>query len=51
MEALKNSDLDLMAVNDLTDAASLAHLFKYDSVHGGFDESVEVDGDGLVIGG
>ncbi|UCD25277.1 MAG: type I glyceraldehyde-3-phosphate dehydrogenase [Gemmatimonadota bacterium] len=49
--AQTDSDLDLMAVNDLTDAASLAHLFKYDSVHGGFDDSVEVDADGLVIGG
>jgi glyceraldehyde 3-phosphate dehydrogenase len=49
--AQTDSDLDLMAVNDLTDAASLAHLFKYDSVHGGFNESVEVDGDGLVIAG
>jgi len=49
--AQTDSDLDLMAVNDLTDAASLAHLFRYDSVHGGFKESVEVDGDGLVIAG
>ena len=30
-------ELDLVAINDLTDAATLAHLFKYDSVHGVFD--------------
>jgi glyceraldehyde 3-phosphate dehydrogenase len=40
-----------MAVNDLTDSATLAHLFKYDSVHRRFPGSVAVDGDGLVIDG
>ena len=49
--AQKDSDLDLMAVNDLTDASTLAHLCKYDSVHRGFPGSVQVDGDGLVIDG
>ena len=49
--AQKDSDLDLMAVNDLTDASTLAHLFKYDSVHRGFPGPVQVDGDGLVIDG
>lgn len=42
---------DVVAVNDLTDAATLAHLFKYDSVHGIYPGSVEVDGDTLVIDG
>ena len=37
-------ELDLVAINDLTDAATLAHLFKYDSVHGVYDGQVEVDG-------
>ena len=44
-------ELDLVAINDLTDAATLAHLFKYDSVHGVYDGQVEVDGNALVIDG
>ena len=44
-------DLEIVAVNDLTDSATLAHLLKYDSVHGAFPESVAVDGDSLVVGG
>ncbi len=44
-------DLDVVAINDLTDANTLAHLFKYDSVHGRFPGDVEVDGNELVIGG
>jgi glyceraldehyde 3-phosphate dehydrogenase len=44
-------DLDVVAINDLTDATTLAHLFSYDSVHGRFDGTVEVDGSDLVIDG
>jgi glyceraldehyde 3-phosphate dehydrogenase len=44
-------DLDLVAINDLTDAKTLGHLFKYDSVHGRFDGEVDVDGNDLVIDG
>jgi glyceraldehyde 3-phosphate dehydrogenase len=44
-------DLDLVAINDLTDAKTLAHLFKYDSVHGKFDGEVDVDGKDLIIDG
>jgi glyceraldehyde 3-phosphate dehydrogenase len=44
-------DLDLVAINDLTDAATLGHLFKYDSVHGVYQGEVEVDGRSLVIDG
>jgi glyceraldehyde 3-phosphate dehydrogenase len=44
-------ELDLVAINDLTDAATLAHLFKYDSVHGVYEGQVEVDGSALVIDG
>ena len=36
-EALKSEEIEVVAVNDLTDAAMLAHLLKYDSVHGVFD--------------
>ncbi len=43
--------LDIVAVNDLTDAKTLAHLLKYDSVHGRYSERVEVDGDHIVVGG
>ena len=40
-----------MAVNDITDPKTLAHLLKYDSVLGRFDGKVEVDGEGLVVDG
>lgn len=44
-----DNDFDIVAVNDLTDAATLAHLFKFDSVHGRFPGEVSVEGDSLVI--
>ena len=47
----KNSSLEFVSVNDITDAKTLAHLFKYDSVHGIFDGDVKVDGKNLVIDG
>ena len=46
-----DADFDVVGVNDLTDARTLGHLFKYDSIHGRFPGSVEVDGDKLVING
>ncbi|MCA1033797.1 MULTISPECIES: type I glyceraldehyde-3-phosphate dehydrogenase [Bacillaceae] len=49
--ALKNSEVEVVAVNDLTDANMLAHLLKYDTVHGTLNEEVSVDGDFLVVGG
>jgi glyceraldehyde 3-phosphate dehydrogenase len=50
--ALKQKvDLDFVAVNDITDTKTLAHLFKYDSVHGRFDGEVQVDGADLIING
>ena len=42
---------DVVGVNDLTDAETLAHLFKYDSVHGIYPGEVQAEGDELVIGG
>ena len=42
---------DIVAVNDITDAQTLAYLFKYDSVHGVYPHDVRVEGDTLVIGG
>ncbi len=47
----KSDDFDIVAVNDLTDAATLAHLLKYDSVHGRFPGDVSIDGDHLVVNG
>ena len=49
--ALDNPNIDVVAINDLTDAAMLAHLLKYDSVHGKFDADISVDGDFIVVNG
>jgi glyceraldehyde 3-phosphate dehydrogenase len=49
--AQSGSELDLIAVNDLTDAGTLAHLLKYDSVHGRYGGTVEKDGDAIVVDG
>ncbi len=49
--ALNNPEIEIIAVNDLTDAATMAHLLKYDSIHGTFDADVTVDGDNLVVNG
>ncbi|MDG2497229.1 MAG: type I glyceraldehyde-3-phosphate dehydrogenase [Aquiluna sp.] len=47
----QNSDLEIVAVNDLSDPASLAHLLKYDSITGRLDAAVSVDGDNIVVNG
>ncbi len=44
-------DIELVAVNDLTDPATLAHLLKYDSVHGRFEGTVDVDGEVMQVNG
>ncbi|HLR54985.1 MAG TPA: type I glyceraldehyde-3-phosphate dehydrogenase [Pseudogracilibacillus sp.] len=49
-QSLKNDHVEVVAVNDLTDANMLAHLLKYDSVHGKLEEEVKVDGDYMIIG-
>lgn len=50
--AIKNNiDLDFVAINDLTDTKTLAHLFKYDSAYGVFDGTVEAKEDSIVING
>jgi len=49
--ALANKRFEIVAINDLTDAATLAHLFKYDSVQGVFPAEVVADGDKLLIDG
>ncbi|WP_409251943.1 type I glyceraldehyde-3-phosphate dehydrogenase [Bacillus sp. SCS-153A] len=48
--ALKNDNIEVVAVNDLTDANMLSHLLQYDTVHGKLDQEVSVDGDYLVVG-
>ncbi len=45
------SDLELVAINDLTDTATLAHLLRHDSIHRRFGASVDADGENLVVGG
>ncbi len=49
--ASKDKNIEFVAINDLTDAATLAHLFKYDSVHGTFPGKVEAKDNQLIING
>ena len=49
--ALQQPSLQVVVINDLADAETLAHLFKYDSVHGVFAGSVEVENNHLLING
>src|SRR5271157_3668454 len=49
--AYKNKDLEIVAVNDLTDAKTLAHLLKYDSVHGTMDADIRWKDCTLIVGG
>ena len=49
--AVAQGGIDIKAINDLTDAKTLAHLLKYDSTHGRFGGEVEADGDSLVVNG
>lgn len=48
--ALAHNDVDIIAVNDLTDAATLGHLLKYDSVLGNLNVPVTVTGDTIKVG-
>ncbi|MFT5666510.1 MAG: glyceraldehyde 3-phosphate dehydrogenase [Vicingaceae bacterium] len=48
---LEREKVEIVAINDLADTATLAHLFKYDSVHGGFEGSVDAKEDIVVING
>ena len=49
--AMGNKDIDFVAVNDLTNAATLAHLLKYDSVLGNLDADVKASGEGITVNG
>ena len=48
---LSGADIDFVAVNDLTDTKTLAHLFKYDSVHGQYKGTVEAKENAIVVDG
>src|SRR5690625_7706109 len=50
-ETLKNDEVEVVAVNDLTDADMLAHLLKYDSVHGKLELDISVSGSNIIIDG
>ena len=47
----RSSEFDIVAINDLSDAATLKQLLKYDSVHGRFAGTVEATGSGLMVNG
>src|SRR5512140_2694897 len=49
--ALKEKGIEVVAINDLTDPKTLAHLLKYDSIHGIFAAKVEVRDDAIVVNG
>ncbi len=46
-----DSEVDIVAINDITDAKTLAHLLKYDSLHGQFKGKIKAEGDALVVNG
>lgn len=48
---LQRENVEVVAINDLTDTATLAHLLKYDSVHGKFNGTVEASANGIVVNG
>jgi len=49
--ALQKDDIEFIALNDLTDPGTLAHLLRYDSVHGRIDAEVQVKGDSIAVDG
>lgn len=49
--AMKNPQLDIVGINDICDAPTLAHLLKYDSIHGRLDAQIKADGNDLVVSG
>lgn len=49
--AMKNPQLDIVGINDICDAPTLAHLLKYDSIHGRLDAQIKAEGTDLVVNG
>ena len=50
-QLIEDSDIKVVAINDLTSADTLAHLLKYDSAHGKFNGTVEAKNGNLVVNG
>ncbi len=50
-KAARGTNVEIVGVNDITDAPTLAHLLKYDSVHGRYDGDVRAEGTNLIIDG
>src|SRR3989338_8049859 len=48
---IRDRNINWVAVNDVTDSKTLAHLFKYDSVHGRYDGTIDYTNDSLIIDG
>ncbi|WP_373228955.1 type I glyceraldehyde-3-phosphate dehydrogenase [Cohnella sp.] len=49
--SFKNPNVEIVAINDLTDVSTLAHLLKYDTTHGRFDGTVEIGEGALIVNG
>ncbi|RME29067.1 MAG: type I glyceraldehyde-3-phosphate dehydrogenase [Candidatus Zixiibacteriota bacterium] len=49
--AARGTDIEFVGINDITDAKTLAHLLKYDSIHREYAGDVEIDGDTLIVDG
>ncbi|MGM0607520.1 MAG: type I glyceraldehyde-3-phosphate dehydrogenase [Candidatus Muiribacteriota bacterium] len=50
-EAFTDPEIEVVAINDLTDAKTLAHLLKYDSVHGKFDKNISYTDESIIVEG
>ena len=48
---VKNPNVEVVAINDLTDNATLAHLLKYDTMHGRFDGTVSAEDNAIIVNG
>lgn len=48
---IQHPNIEIVAINDLTDAHTLAHLFKYDSIHRAFNGEVKAEGNNLIVNG
>jgi len=51
LKAARNTDIEFVGINDITDAKTLGHLLKYDSVHGRYPGEVRVEADALIVEG
>ncbi len=49
--ASENTDIEIVGINDITDARTLAHLLKYDSIHGRFSGDIKAEDDAIIVNG